>query len=95
MTLHFKVITNSNVSTFEKDMNNFMEKNDIIDAKYSTSNSGFSAFILYRSKEEADKESEEKIQSIKKEFTDKIDSLKLSNFMQASFYEAGATRDKQ
>lgn len=95
MTLKFKLITSSTAENFENYVNEFMEKNIIMDAKYLASNSGFAAFIMYRSKEEADKESEEKIQSLKKELQDKIDSLKLSNFMQTSFYEAGATRGKQ
>lgn len=93
MTLHFKIITGPNAADFERDVNSFMKKNNIIDIKYSTSSTNFSAFIMYCNKEEANKETEEKIQSLKKELTDKIDSLKLSNIMQANFYEA--TRDKQ
>ena len=88
MTLHFKVITNSNASAFEKDVNNFMEKNDIIDAKYSTSNSGFSAFILYRSKEEVEKEKQEKIDSLQKDLNRQIECLKLTNDMKAAFAKA-------
>lgn len=66
MTLHFKIITNSNAADFERDVNSFMEKNDLMDIKYSTSNTSFSAFIMYCSKEEAKKEAQEKIDSMQK-----------------------------
>ena len=66
MTLHFKIITNSNVANFERDVNSFMEKNNIMDIKYSTSNTSFSAFIMYCIKEEVKKETQEKIDYLQK-----------------------------
>lgn len=66
MTLHFKIITNSNAADFERDVNSFLEKNDIMDIKYSTSSTSFSAFIMYCSKEESKKEAQEKIDYMQK-----------------------------
>lgn len=66
MNLHFKIITGPNAADFERDVNSFMEKNNIMDIKYSTSSTNFSAFIMYCSKEEAKKEAQEKIDSLQK-----------------------------
>lgn len=88
MTLHFKIITNSNAANFERDVNSFMEKNDIMDIKYSTSSSSFSAFIMYCNKEESEKEAQEKIDSLQKDLNRQIEGLKLTNDMRAAFAKA-------
>ena len=85
MTLKFKIITDPNAADFERDVNSFMEKNDIMDIKYSTSNTSFSAFIMYCSKEEAKKEAQEKIDSLQKDLNRQIEGLKLTNDMRAAF----------
>lgn len=66
MTLHFKIITGPDAADFERDVNSFLEKNNIIDIKYSTSSTNFSAFIMYCSKEELEKEAQEKIDFMQK-----------------------------
>jgi len=76
MTLHFKIITNSNAADFERDVNSFMEKNDIMDIKYSTSSTSFSAFIMYCSKEEVKKEAQKKIDSLQKDLNRQINLIK-------------------
>lgn len=82
MTLHFKIITNSNAANFERDVNSFMEKNDIMDIKYSTSSSSFSAFIMYCSKEESEKEAQEKIDSLQKDLNRQINIIKQTTSVQ-------------
>lgn len=76
MTLHFKIITNSNAADFERDVNSFLEKNDIMDIKYSTSSTSFSAFIMYCSKEETKKEAQEKIDSMQKDLQRQLDIIR-------------------
>jgi len=83
MTLKFKIITGPNAADFERDVNSFLEKNNIIDIKYSTSSTNFAAFIMYCSKEESEKEAQKKIDSLqnsisvlKEDHNSKINSAK-------------------
>lgn len=64
------------------------KKNDIMDIKYSTSSTSFSAFIMYCSKEEAKKEAQEKIDSLQKDLNRQIEGLKLRDDMRAAFAKA-------
>lgn len=82
MTLKFKIITGPDAADFERDVNSFMEKNDLMDIKYSTSNTSFSAFIMYCSKEEAKKEAQEKIDSLKKDLNRQLDIIKQTTRVQ-------------
>jgi len=88
MTLKFKIITGPNAADFERDVNSFLEKNNIIDIKYSTSSTNFAAFIMYCSKEESEKEAQKKIDSLQKDLNRQIEGLKLTNDMRAAFAKA-------
>ena len=90
MTLQFKVITSSNAADFEHEINNFMEKNYIMDIKYSVSGSSFTAFVMYCNKEEKEKEIQEKIESAKNDLNKQIDMIKQANNMRDSFAAAEA-----
>ncbi|MBO6099753.1 MAG: hypothetical protein J6P07_00265 [Spirochaetaceae bacterium] len=99
MTLQFKVITSSNAADFEHEINNFMEKNYIMDIKYSTSSSSFSAFIMYCSKEESEKEAQEKIDSLQKDLNRQINIIKQTTsvkdeVLQRSFLAANDMLEK-
>lgn len=61
MTLHFKIITGSSASAFEKDMNDFMANNSIMDAKFAVNGSNYTAFLIYYTNEETQRDIEQKV----------------------------------
>jgi len=61
MTLHFKIITGSSASAFEKDMNDFMANNSIMDAKFVASGANYTAFLTYCTNEEIQRDIEQKV----------------------------------
>ena len=77
MTLRFKVITNSSAAGFEQEVNNFMENNNIMDVKYSVNGTSFSAFIMYCTKSEEEKEAEKKLEEQLNKMKSELASTKL------------------
>ena len=85
MTLRFKVITSSSVSSFEKDVNDFMAANNVVDTKYSTSGSSLTAFITYHTKEDVQISREQVQKEVENMIAERKAAISMSGL--GSFYQ--------